>query len=180
MVSEGRQNINAVDSLDILPSVPFQYGYYYNNIQQQFGIYIHISSAGCCLQIFVGYNNHHYDDVIINYIIDFYLRMKNLTQKRINSSLFGLSQTIIDSEEGNIDSWKKWKYLHCFKSMDLLTMMFSSKLRVGLKPMQVTMMFPNVQEYDGDFNEPIPVDKIDEIKNLIGDNTPDPIVKSKN
>ena len=114
-------------------------------------------------RIFVGYNNHHYDDVIINYIIDFYLRMKNLTQKRINSSLFGLSQTIIDSEEGNIDSWKKWKYLHCFKSMDLLTMMFSSKLRVGLKPMQVTMMFPNVQEYDGDFNEPIPVDKIDEM-----------------
>ena len=47
--------------------------------------------------------------------------------------------------------------------MDLLTMMFSSKLRVGLKPMQVTMMFPNVQEYDGDFNEPIPVDKIDEM-----------------
>lgn len=56
-MSEGRQNVNAVDTLDFPPSIPFQYGYYFNNIQQQFGIYLHISSAGCCLQIFVGYNN---------------------------------------------------------------------------------------------------------------------------
>ena len=41
LVSEGRQNVNAVDTLDFPPSIPFQYGYYFNNIQQQFGIYLH-------------------------------------------------------------------------------------------------------------------------------------------
>jgi hypothetical protein len=77
-VSEGRQNINAVDSLDILPSVPFQYGYYYNNIQQQFGIYIHISSAGCCLQIFVGYNNGFFKVRTFNQTIQLWNDWKNI------------------------------------------------------------------------------------------------------
>nr|DAE20112.1 MAG TPA: hypothetical protein [CrAss-like virus sp. ctYsL76] len=30
-------------------------------------------------------------------------------------------------------------------------MLYSQKLRVGLKEMEVTMQFRNVQEYDGDF-----------------------------
>ena len=47
--------------------------------------------------------------------------------------------------------------------MDLLTMQFSQKLRVGLKTMQVTMHYKNVQEYDGDFNQSLPSDKIDEM-----------------
>jgi len=48
-----------------------------------------------------------------------------------------------------------------FDTLDLLTMMFSNKLRVGLKELQVTMQYPNVQEYDGDFNEYIPEKEID-------------------
>jgi hypothetical protein len=47
--------------------------------------------------------------------------------------------------------------------MDLLTMQFSQKLRVGLKTMQTTMHYKNVQEYDGDFSAPIPVNEIDEM-----------------
>ena len=47
--------------------------------------------------------------------------------------------------------------------MDLLTMLFSQKLRVGLKEMQVTMQYKNVQEYEGDFTKPLPVDDIDEM-----------------
>ena len=113
--------------------------------------------------MFCGYNNHHYDDVIINYIIDFQDKMMNLHWYRICDSLYNLSNTIINSEEGDIDKFKRWKYAHYFHSMDLLTMQFSSKLRVGLKEMQVTMLYENVQEYDGDFNKPIPEDSIDEM-----------------
>ena len=113
--------------------------------------------------MFCGYNNHHYDDVIINYIIDFRDEMMNLHWYRICDSLYNLSNTIINSEEGDIDKFKRWKYAHYFHSMDLLTMQFSSKLRVGLKEMQVTMLYENVQEYDGDFNKPIPEDSIDEM-----------------
>ncbi len=110
-----------------------------------------------------GYNNKHYDDVVINYIIDYADVMLHKSVYDITKSLFNLSQTLITSEDGNIDKIKRWKYANYFESMDLLTMMFSSKLRVGLKSMQITMKYENVQEYDGDFNSFLPKDKIDEM-----------------
>lgn len=114
-------------------------------------------------KMFCGYNNKHYDDVIINYMIDYYYKMDSLPYWKVCQSLFNLSQCIIESEEGGDIKFKRWKYAKYFYSMDLLTMQFSQKLRVGLKTMQVTMHYKNVQEYDGDFNLPIPVDKIDEM-----------------
>ena len=114
-------------------------------------------------RMFCGYNNHHYDDVIINYIIDYYYVLNQLPWWRICQSLFNLSNTIVKAEDGDISKFKKWKYAHYFYSMDLLTMMFSQKLRVGLKTMQATMHYWNVQEYEGDFTLPIPVDMIDEM-----------------
>lgn len=112
-------------------------------------------------KIFCGYNNHHYDDVVINYIIDYQAQLNLRNYIDICKSLFNLSNTIITSEEGNNDSIKKWMYMRSFYSIDLLTMMFSSKLRVGLKEMQVTMHYHNVQEYEGDFNNWLPKDAID-------------------
>ena len=114
-------------------------------------------------KIFVGYNNHHYDDVIINYLIDYKEKLTGLPYWRICQSLFNLSSYIVKDEEGSRERLKRWKYAHYFKSMDLLTMQFSQKLRVGLKTMQVTMHYKNVQEYDGDFNQFLPSDKIDEM-----------------
>ena len=113
--------------------------------------------------IFCGYNNHHYDDVVLNYIIDYRNKLTDLPYWRICQSLFNLSSYIVEDEEGSRERLKRWKYAHYFKSMDLLTMQFSQKLRVGLKTMQVTMHYKNVQEYDGDFDQPLPVDKIDEM-----------------
>ena len=114
-------------------------------------------------KMFCGYNNKHYDDVIINYLIDYYYKMDSMPYWKVCQSLFNLSQCIIESEEGGDIKFKKWKYAKYFYSMDLLTMMFSQKLRVGLKTMQCTMHYRNVQEYDGDFNLPIPKDEIDEM-----------------
>ena len=42
-------------------------------------------------------------------------------------------------------------------------MMFSNKLRVGLKELQVTMQYPNVQEYEGDFDQFLPEKEIDNV-----------------
>ena len=114
-------------------------------------------------KMFCGYNNHHYDDVIINYIIDLYYKLANLSYKEVCRSLFNLSNAIVNAEEEDILKFKKWKYAHYFYSMDLLTMLFSQKLRVGLKTMQITMHYKNVQEYDGDFDKPLSSDKIDEM-----------------
>ena len=112
-------------------------------------------------KIFCGYNNKHYDDVIINYLIDFYYKMDTLTYDKICKSLFNLSHTIVTSEEGDISKFKRWKYAKYFYSMDLLTMLFSSKLRVGLKEMQVTMHYKNVEEYSGNFDDILKDSEID-------------------
>ena len=112
-------------------------------------------------KIFCGYNNKHYDDVIINYLIDFYYKMDTLTYDKICKSLFNLSHTIVTSEEGDISKFKRWKYAKYFYSMDLLTMLFSSKLRVGLKEMQVTMHYKNVEEYSGKFDDILKDSEID-------------------
>jgi hypothetical protein len=69
----------------------------------------------------------------------------------------------VKSEEGDISAFKRWKYANYFESMDLLTMQFSSKLRVGLKEMQVTMHYKNVLEYDGDFSTALSEDNIDDM-----------------
>jgi hypothetical protein len=111
--------------------------------------------------MFCGYNNHHYDDVVINYMIDYHRKLTGLPYWRVCQSLFNLSTTIVEDEDGSREKLKRWKYAHYFQSMDLLTMQFSQKLRVGLKTMQVTMHYKNVYEYEGDFNKPLPKDEID-------------------
>lgn len=113
--------------------------------------------------LFCGYNNKHYDDIVINYIIDYSRILSRKAYFDICKSLFNLSQCIIDSQEGNISKFKKWKYANYFHSMDLLTMQFSSKLRVGLKEMQLTMHYKNVQEFSGDFSSFLPENEIDEM-----------------
>lgn len=79
-------------------------------------------------------------------------------------SLFNLSKTIINSTEGTFNEWTKWKYKKYFDTFDLLTMLFSSKLRVGLKEMQVTMQYKNVQEYDGDFQSYLALSEIPKMR----------------
>ena len=107
--------------------------------------------------IFCGYNNIHYDNPIVNFIIEYKETIKKSTRLDIEYNLFQLSQTII---KGDLEKWKKWKYANNFETLDLLTMLFSQKLRVGLKEMQVTMKYSNVQEYDGNFEAPIPEEDI--------------------
>lgn len=103
---------------------------------------------------FCGYNNIHYDDPIINYILINYNDLIRKPIWEITRSIKDLSNVIIDS--GNqFNSWSKYKYAHIFDSLDLLAMMFSNKIRTGLKELQVTMNYKNVEEYDGDFESSI-------------------------
>lgn len=114
--------------------------------------------------IFCGYNNKHYDDVIINYIIYHYGILIHKSVEQVCESLYNLSNAVIKATTmEEISKFKKWKYARYFYSMDLLTMQFSSKLRVGLKSMQVTMHYKNVQEYDGDFGAYLPTCEIDKM-----------------
>ena len=112
--------------------------------------------------MFCGYNNIHYDNPIINMLRKYREQIKNLDYIRICNNLFQLSNIIVN--EDGIEKWKEFKYATDYATVDLLTMLFSDKLRVGLKEMQVTMKFKNVQEYNNeDFNKPISDEDIPEM-----------------
>ena len=112
-------------------------------------------------KIFAGYNNLHYDNAIINYIISYYDKMINMNYLRICDSLYNLSKIITTSDD--ISAWKKWKYAVNFETFDILTMLYSQKLRVGLKEIQVTMQYKNVLEFTHDWTKPLDTDLIDEM-----------------
>lgn len=111
--------------------------------------------------IFCGYNNLHYDNPIINYIIEYEDKLMQYNIPTICSSIFNLSKTITTSSEDNIDAWKHWKYQIWFDTFDILTMLYSNKLRVGLKEIQVTMQYPNVQEFVCNWTKPLPLEDFD-------------------
>lgn len=113
---------------------------------------------------FVGYNNHHYDDPIMNYI--FYLHnsdyFKYCSTIEITESIFRLSQIVID-KNSDYTLWKQYKYAKNFLSIDLLTMLYSKALRVSLKEMQVTMHYKNVEEFIVDWKQYLPEKDMDKL-----------------
>lgn len=111
-------------------------------------------------KIFCGYNNLHYDNPVINYIIEYEHILAEKPVLVITNSIFNLSREITNSDE-NIEKWKRWKYQVWFDSFDILTMLYSNKLRVGLKEIQVTMQYKNVQEFVCDWSKPLPIEDFD-------------------
>lgn len=109
---------------------------------------------------FVGYNNIHYDNPIVNYCIEFFNNSK-YSYSTICKSIYNLSKIITSKNEVDFDRWKRWKYANNFLTLDLLTMLYSKALRVSLKEMQVTMMYKNVQEFQCDWNLPLQLSEID-------------------
>ena len=85
-----------------------------------------------------GYNNHHYDDAIMNFILMYEKAMCSTNPMKICRNIAKLSNIIITSGD-DTSQWKEYKYAHLFESFDLLTMLFSSKLRVGLKEISLCL-----------------------------------------
>lgn len=110
------------------------------------------------------FNGKHYDDPIINYLIMNYESLIRIPVWKITDEIKKFSDLIIKSGDNKFDSWTKYKYANKFKSFDLLTMMFSKKLRCSLKALEVTMQYPKVQEYEGDFDKPVPNSDIEKVK----------------
>lgn len=109
---------------------------------------------------FCGFNNKSYDDVLINYLI---IRFDDLRYKpifEITWLIKSMSDKIIKEPVAN---WVDYKHAYLFNSFDLMTMSFSAKNRVGLKELEVTMGFPNVMEYEGDFSKNVPIDIKDKV-----------------
>jgi hypothetical protein len=113
---------------------------------------------------FVGYNNIHYDNPILNYIIMLYNKhyFNSYSTRELTESVFRMSQLVID-KNSDFDLWKEYKYARNFLSIDLLTMLYSKALRVSLKEMQVTMQYKNVEEFVVDWHQDLPEKDIDRL-----------------
>lgn len=109
---------------------------------------------------FIGYNNIHYDNPIINYCLEFFNSI-DYDYRILCNSIFNLSRTITSKGDDNLEKWKRWKYATQFDTLDLLTMLYSTALRVSLKEMQITMHYSNVREFITDWERPLPLDQID-------------------
>lgn len=113
---------------------------------------------------YVGYNNHHYDNPIVNYIFYLYHNdyFNKYSTREINESIFRMSQLVID-KNSDFNLWKEYKYANNFLSIDLLTMLYSKALRVSLKEMQVTMQYKNVEEFIVDWHQDLPEKDMDKL-----------------
>ena len=114
--------------------------------------------------VMCGYNNKHYDDIVINYLIYFYANMKTMGHRRICSSLYYLSKAIIDSEkDGNIERIKRYKYANYFYSFDLMLMLYSAKQQKSLKEIEILLHMDNVQEFSKSFDTFLEDEDLDEM-----------------
>jgi len=116
--------------------------------------------------LFCGYNNHGYDDVVINYFISMYeVARTSAMWAEITYMIFKFSNDLINIDEHSDDSERINRHRGCkyFYSIDLMKMLFPAKNRVSLKSLQITMNFPNVMEFEGGFGISLPKDRIDEM-----------------
>jgi hypothetical protein len=101
----------------------------------------------------VSYNGISYDNILTEMVLH--------DKKATNKSLYQLSQAII-SREFNNPIIKAYKWKKSFDSIDIMTMLASSKLRVSLKHLQVKIKWPKVLDFEVDWTKELPEDKWDE------------------
>lgn len=100
-------------------------------------------------QTLVGYNNLTFDDIVLNFVI----RHADVTAKELSS----LANRIITGQrQEGFNVYKEFApYIrsNLYNSIDLMRLLFSKKLRVGLKELQCSLQYENVQEFDCSFDK---------------------------
>ncbi len=102
----------------------------------------------------VGYNSQSYDDTILEYMIRY-----RGSKSDLNIELYALSQEIINNDAPT-DRVKDLRWNKSFKGIDLIRVMFSSKLRKGLKQVAINLKHPRIQDLPIPFDKPIEDDQI--------------------
>lgn len=115
----------------------------------------------------IGYNSSKYDDILLRYIMHKFDLLDTWSDE-ITKQLFELSGEIIGSQRRGVSIWKNDKlkpYLKesYFKSMDLMSMMYFDKLRIGLKKVAVAMKWPKIQDLPKPFYEDVYQSEVAEI-----------------
>jgi hypothetical protein len=110
---------------------------------------------------FIGYNCKGYDTPIINMLFQKLPYFLESGYEAVAEAAMDLSKSIIVDRDMFIIY--RYNNLDYFQDIDLMTMMASKALRVGLKSLQVTMCYPNVKEMMIKWSDNIEEDKIDEV-----------------
>lgn len=110
----------------------------------------------------ISYNGIDYDDIMINFII---ANINTIT----NEDIYNFSKYIIFSkhEDNYYDKIRPYKYNKLYKTIDLMRMLFSKKLRVSLKSLQIMLKWHNVLECELSFDEPVSEYDIDMITGYV-------------
>lgn len=115
--------------------------------------------------VYCGYNNHHYDDIIINFILSYYPEGKSVSPM----VLYQFSQYIINRKNKEMtikrleDTYKEVKHKRYFHSVDLMKMLFSYSTRVSLEQLQVYMNYKSVESFNHDWKEQLNPNRFDEL-----------------
>lgn len=104
--------------------------------------------AMCQTYQLISYNGHGYDDIMIKFLI--------ANTDCVNEDLYQMSKAIINRDR---DVVNYYKYKEGPESIDIMTQLASSKLRVGLKHLQVTIKWPNLEEFEVDWDKDLPEDR---------------------
>ena len=108
---------------------------------------------------FVGYNCGSYDTPIMNMLFKNYANFLKGNYIELTYETHNLSSNIVNGGRANYE----YAFLNYFPQIDLMTMMSSKALRVGLKSLQVTMCFRNVKEMIINWSEDLDVEKLDSV-----------------
>ena len=115
----------------------------------------------------IGYNSSKYDDIILRYIMHNF-DLLDKTSNELTFILFELSKEIIDSQKKGNSIWRNQKlkpYMKetYFNSMDLMSMMYFDKKRIGLKKVAVSMKWPLIQDLPKPFDEHVNKSEVNDI-----------------
>lgn len=113
----------------------------------------------------VGYNNHHYDDKILRFLVYYREHLTDYSNNMMTLAIHNLSNIIISSNYYNeneiFQAVSKWG---AFYSIDLMKTHYLDKKRISLKNVAIKLNWYRIQDLPIKPHEDIPDNKIQDIK----------------
>jgi len=105
---------------------------------------------------FVGYNNHYFDNVVMNYILYYWPYLKKGDSAEFCELVFSMAQKIIDG-----GSPKHLKYRSYFQSFDLMRV---GNIQKSLKMVAINLRWPLIRDMPHSPFSPLPEDSFQEAR----------------
>lgn len=111
----------------------------------------------------ISFNGKHYDNLVVNYIVNNYHKLARLPVAEITKSIYVASKAVIN----DLDGYKKYKYGHKWTDVDLF-FFWSNLIRVSktlsLKTIAIALRYDEIQELPYPPEEPLGShEKFDEV-----------------